>query len=54
MPVIEPKPSVHQEDPSGRKAYSAPHLTEYGHVERLTQGGASAGVDGGSMKAAGT
>ncbi len=54
MPVIEPSPRVDKENRPALKAYSAPRLTEYGHVERLTQGGASAGGDMGSMKAAGT
>lgn len=33
-----------------RKAYSKPILVEYGSIAKLTQGGASAGGDGGSMQ----
>ena len=54
MPVTDPNPRIHPEDRPAPKPYSAPRLTEYGHVERLTQGGASAGADGGAMKATGT
>ncbi|MGH9895518.1 MAG: lasso RiPP family leader peptide-containing protein [bacterium] len=54
MPVTDPNLREHQENRPAPKAYAAPRLTEFGHVERLTQGGASAGADGGLMKAAGT
>ncbi len=53
MPVIQSKAHANTDNQVGPKDYSAPRLTEYGHVERLTQGGASAGADGGVMKAAG-
>lgn len=36
----------------GRKAYARPSLVEYGSIAKLTQGGASAGSDGGMMQAA--
>ena len=34
---------------TAKKSYTAPQLTEYGNIAKLTQGSGSPGVEGGSM-----
>jgi hypothetical protein len=43
---------VKQDAPAGavqRKRYSPPLLTKYGHISKLTMGGAGTGTDGGMV-----